>query len=441
MQVSLPPVPVPPVKPLPVWRAINVARRNTLAVIPAAAFEVPVLDQSSAILGRSFLVSDPEGVKRVMLDEVANYPKSEFQNRIFAAAFGDGILTSAGETWRAHRRIMAPAFDPRSVEGYVPMMTATAKAFVCDWRPGETIDIAQAMAELSLQIIARTMFSGAGDDLGPQMDRTLRETDSILARFGVIDVVPGIRELRWRGRERQITAGFATFDGWIASLIRARREAAPGHDLLDRLIAAKDPETGLGLNGREIRDQLVTIFVAGHETTAVALAWTWYLLSQNPGVEARLHAELDASPGAPPAYARQVVEEAMRMFPPVPRIPLRRAVADDVICGMRIPKGAYVSIAPWVIHRHRSLWDDPERFDPERFAGERPPRFAYLPFGAGPRVCIGASLALTEATIVLAEIARRYRLRLVPGQVVAMKPRMTLRPLGRIGMELVARAA
>ncbi|MES3027782.1 MAG: cytochrome P450 [Pseudomonadota bacterium] len=441
MQASLPPVPIPPAKSLPIWRAIAVARRNTLAVIPARAFEVPVFDQSSAILGRSFLVSDPEGVKRVLLDEVANYPKAEFQSRIFAAAFGDGILTSAGETWRAHRRMMAPAFDPRSVEGHVPMMTSTAQAFVGAWRPGEIIDITEAMAELSLKIIARAMFSGAGEDLGPRMEKTLRGADAILARFGLLDAVPGFRELRRWGRERRITAGFAAFDGWISALIRARRQAAPGHDLLDRLIAARDIETGLGLSDREIRDQLVTIFVAGHETTAVALTWTWYLLAQNREVEARLHAELDASPGGPPVYARQVVEEAMRIFPPVPRIPLRQAAAEDAICGVRIPQGAYVSIAPWVIHRHRALWEDPERFDPERFSGERPPRFAYLPFGAGPRVCIGGALALTEAVVVLSEIARRYRLRLAPGQAVAMKPRMTLRPLGPIGMELVARAA
>lgn len=441
MQASLPPVPVPPARSLPLWRAIKVARGNTLAVIPAQAFEVPVFDQSSAILGRSFLVSDPEGVKRVLLDEVANYPKSEFQNRIFAAAFGDGILTSGGETWKAHRRLMAPAFDPRSVEAHVPMMAATARAFVDGWRPGETIDVAQAMAELSLKIIARAMFSGAGDDLGPRMDQTLRAMDVILADFGLIDVVPGVRGLRWRARERRIAAGFAVFDSWIAELIGSRRAAPAGGDLLDRLIAARDPETGLGLSDRQVRDQLVTIFVAGHETTAVALTWTWYLLSQNPEAEARLHAELDASPGAPPAYARQVVEEAMRIFPPVPRIPLRRAAADDVICGVQIPKGAYVCVAPWVIHRHRSLWKDPERFDPGRFAGERPARFSYLPFGAGPRGCIGASLALTEVAIVLTEVARRYRLKLAPGQVVAMKPRMTLRPLGRIGMELVARAA
>lgn len=438
MQAPLPPVPLPPKRPLSTWRMIQVGRRNTLAVIPAPAFEAPVFDQSS-IFGRSFLVSDPDGVRRVLVDAVELYPKSEFQSRIFAAAFGDGILTSSGETWRAHRRLMAPAFDARSVEACGPMMTATAREVIAGWRPGQVIDVAAAMAEISLKIIARAMFSGAGDDLGPWMDATLRRMDELLGRFSLLDLTPGIRELRWRERRRQIAEGFAELDGWLARLIAERRAALGEGDLLDRLVAARDADSGLALSDKEIRDQLVTIFVAGHETTAVALTWTWYLLSQNPAAEARLHAELDASPAAPPAYARHVVEEAMRIFPPVPRIPLRQAAADDVICGVRIPKGAYVTVAPWVIHRHRALWDDPERFDPDRFAGARPPRYAYLPFGAGPRVCIGASLALSEASIVLSEVARRYRLRLPEGAVVAMKPRMTLRPLGRIGMELVAR--
>jgi cytochrome P450 len=440
MQAPLPPVPILPPRPLSTWRMIQVGRRNTLAVIPAQAFEVPVFDQSS-IFGRSFLVSDPEGVRRVLVDAVELYPKSEFQSRTFAAAFGDGILTSSGETWRAHRRLMAPAFDARSVEAYGPMMAATAREVVDGWRPGQVLDVAAAMAEISLKTIARAMFSGAGDDLGPWMERTLRRMDEILGRFGLLDLTPVVREWRWRERRRQIAEGFAELDGWIGRLI-AERRAAPGRgDLLDRLIAARDPESGAALGDREIRDQLVTIFVAGHETTAVALAWTWYLLSQNPAAEARLHTELDASPNAPPAYARHVIEEAMRIFPPAPRIPMRQALADDVICGVRIPKGAYVVVAPWVIHRHRALWTDPERFDPDRFAGARPPRYAYLPFGAGPRVCIGAALALSEASIVLSEIARRYRLQLSKGEVVAMKPRMTLRPLGRIGMELVARDA
>jgi cytochrome P450 len=440
MQPPLPPVPIPPPRPLPLLRALQVARSNTLAVIPQAAFVDPVFQQRSP-LGPSFLVSAPEGVKRVLLDAVDNYPKAEMTSRLFEAFLGEGILTSEGEAWRRHRRMMAPAFDPRSVEAALPMINATAREFVDGWRAGQTLDASEAMGELTLKIIARVMFSAAGDDLGPVMERTLRSAEAVLERFGIADFMPGLMQLRARQREREIAARFAVFDAWIARLI-AERRAAPGEgDLLDRLIAARDPDTGAMLSDREVRDQFVTIFIAGHETTAVALTWTWYLLAVHRQIEARLHAALDASPDAPPAYARQVIEEAMRLFPPVPRIPLRQARADDEICGVRIPKGALVCVAPWVVHRHRSHWDDPERFDPDRFAGERPGRYAYLPFGAGPRVCIGASLAMTEAAAVLCEVARRYRLKLVDAGGVGMKPRMTLRPMGRIGMELVARGA
>lgn len=434
MQASFPLVPVPPPRPLPIWRAMPVARRNTLAIIPQAAFEAPVFDQSNRLWGASFLVSDPEGVRRVLLDGVANYPKSELQRRIFAAAFGDGILTSEGETWRAHRRSMAPAFDPRSVEAAAPMMAETVRAAAAGWRAGEGFDIAQAMADLSLQIISRAMFSGCGEALGPLMDRTLRETDALLAGFGFVDLIPGLRDRRAERRNARITVGFAEVDAAMRRLIAERRAGPAAGDLLDRLIAARDAETGQAMDDDELRDQLVTLYVAGHETTAVAMTWTWWLLCQHPEIEARLHAELEASPEVPPPYARQVVEEAMRLFLPVPRIPFRQAIEADEICGVRIPAGAQVCVAPWVIHRHRSLWDDPDRFDPDRFAGPRPSRFAYLPFGAGPRICIGANLAITEATLILAEIARRWRLRLEPGQHVAMKPRMTLRPAGPIRM-------
>lgn len=440
MQSPLPPVSIPPERTPSLLRAIRIAQRNTLAVIPAAAFEQPVFEQPIP-MGRSFLVSAPEGVRQVLVDRVAVYPKAEFQNRIFAAAFGDGLLTSEGEVWRGHRRMMAPAFEQRRLLAYRPVMQQIARASVTSWRPGDCIDVSQAMAEISLRIIARLMFSGAGEQLGPWMDATLRHMDAILGRFGLADLLPGVREVRMAARRREIARGFAALDDWIAELIAARRREPGDGDLLDRLVAARDPEGEGGLSDKEIRDQLVTIFVAGHETTAVALTWVWYLLSQHSDVEARLHAELDASPDAPPLYARQVIEEGMRIFPPVPRIPLRQAMEDDEICGIRIPKGALVSVAPWVIHRHRTLWSDPERFDPDRFAGERPPRLAYLPFGAGPRVCIGAALALDEATIVLCEVARRWRLRLASGQIVAMKPRMTLRPMGRIGMEILARTS
>jgi cytochrome P450 len=434
VQASVPLAPIPPAKPLTAWSAIAVARRNILAVIPQAAFEAPVFDQSSFLWGASFLVSHPDGVRQVLVDRVANYPKSEMSNRVFAAAFGDGILTSQGETWRAHRRLMAPAFEPRSVEGYAPMMAETARACAARWRAGEAFDIAEAMADLSLQIISRAIFSGAGGELGPLMDRTLREWDALLGAFGFADFVPGLRDARARARLTRITAAFSDVDAAMRRLILERRGPPAGGDLLDRLIGAHDPETGLGLDDDEIRDQLVTLYVAGHETTAVAMTWTWWLISQHPQIEARLHAELDASPDAPPAYARQVVEEAMRLFPPVPRIPPRQAVNADEICGVRIPAGAQVCVAPWVVHRHRALWQDPERFDPDRFAGARPPRFTYLPFGAGPRICIGATLALTEATLILCEIARHWRLLAVPDQIIGMRPRMTLRSAGPILM-------
>ena len=440
MQSPLPLVPVPPPHPLPLWQAIRVARQNTLAVIPQAAFIDAVFAQRSPF-GPSFLVSAPEGVRHVLLDAADNYPKAKFQNRLFEAFLGEGILTSEGEAWRRHRRLMAPAFDPRSIEALSPMIAATAREFVEAWRPGSVLDVSEAMGELTLKIISRAMFSAAGDDLGPVMQRTLRSAEAALAQLGLADFVPGLRELRARRREREIAVLFAVFDEWIARLIAERRISPGGSDLLDRLIAARDPETGRGLGDREVRDQFVTIFIAGHETTAVALVWTWYLLAVHPQIEARLHAELDASPDAPPAYARQVIEEAVRLLPPVPRIPLRQAQADDVICGVRIPKGALVCVAPWVVHRHRTLWADPERFDPDRFAGERPARYAYLPFGAGPRVCIGASLAMTEAVIVFCEIARRYRLKLLNPGEVGMRPRLTIRPMGSIGMELVARGS
>jgi cytochrome P450 len=433
-------VPIPPARPLPFLKALRVAQANTLAVIPREAYSAPVFDQSG-VLGRSFLVSDPEAVGRVFLDNVGNYPKAAQPNRIFAAALGDGILASDGDTWRAHRRMMAPAFDTRSVEGYGPMMAAGVAEVSATWRAGQVIDVGESMADLSLRIISRAMFSGAGEALGPRMQTALRAVDAILADFGLADFVPGAGQWRARVRNRRIRQAFVTLDAWMMRLIARRREEPRAGDLLDRLLTARDSATGQGLDDRQVRDQLITLFVAGHETTAVAMTWTWRLLSRHPRVEARLQRELAASPDQPPAYARWVIEEAMRLFPPVPRIPLRQARTADTLCGVDIPEGAFVSVAPWVLHRHRRLWPEPEVFDPERFSPERSvgrPRFAYLPFGAGPRVCIGAALALSEAALILCGIARDWRL--TPTEdPVAMKPRMTLRPLGPVRMRLETR--
>jgi cytochrome P450 len=217
-------------------------------------------------------------------------------------------------------------------------------------------------------------------------------------------------------------------------------------DLLARLVAARDSETGGGMTAKEVRDQVVTIFMAGHETTSLALSWTWYLLSQHPAVEQKLHRELaDVLGGRTPRnqdiaslrYTRMVIEESMRLYPPA-HTTGRQPIKPDEILGHRIPAGAEVLIMPWLIHRKPQLWENPESFDPERFAPERAaerPRFAYIPFGAGPRICIGAAFAMTEAILILATIAQRYRLRLKAGHPIEPQGLITLRP--RYGMQMI----
>jgi cytochrome P450 len=238
------------------------------------------------------------------------------------------------------------------------------------------------------------------------------------------------------------------FDRVIDRLIDERTRD-PGNypkDLLARLIAARDEQTGGGMSAQEVRDHIITIFLAGHETTAMAMTWTWFLLSQHPQAESRLHAELDSVLGgrAPThedlsnlIYTRMVVEESMRLYPPVHTM-AREAISDDTLVGRRIPKGSVIMIAPWLLHRHVKHWDNPGRFDPERFspkASATRPRFSYLPFGGGKRICIGAAFALTEAIVLLATLAQRYSLRLVPGHPVEPQGLITLR--ARHGMRML----
>ena len=425
--------------------------QNAMPGIIAAAYEQPVIKQWSA-LGPFYVVSAPEGIKRVFLDNVANYPKTDMERKFFSAVFGDGLLSSEGETWRAHRRTMAPSFSPPSVASYAPSMAEETLAFFSRWDQtpqDEPIDVARDMSRLTLQIISRAVFSTDGSALGEMMETALGGAMAGI-RIGVGDFMPVLDGLRQKAREKRIAGVFAELDAVVARLI-AEREAQPGgSDLLSRLIAARDGETGVGMTAREVRDQVVTIFVAGHETTAAAMAWIWYLLSQHPAEEARLHAELDTVlAGRAPShedlpnlpYTRMVIEEAMRLYPPAPGTSTRMALAADEVCGMKIPKGAMVCVVPWITHRHKTLWERPERFEPERFskaASEGRPRFAYIPFGAGPRVCIGASLAMTEMMIVLAALAQRYRLTLAPGHEVEIHHQVTMRPKGGLPM-IVAR--
>ena len=400
------------------------------------------------LFGPYLLVSDPAGVRRVLVENAANYPKTELDLRFFAALFGGGLLGTDGAVWRRHRRVMAPAFDPRSVAAYGPAIAASAQEFLVRWTAlpdGAAIDMSEEMRSLTLQVIGRTVFSTDTaeiiDLIGGALNRGLQGA----ADTNILDLLPIIGDLRMKARERRMAAGSAGLDAAVTALVRHREANLSGAppDLLTRLVAAKDEEARSvegngGLTPKEIRDEIITIFMAGHETTAGTLSWAWYALSQRPVEAARLRAELDTVlVGRPPtpedlpklAYTRRVVEETMRLFPAAPGLSTRRALADDEVCGHAVRKGTSVNVLPWVIHRHRRLWDDPERFDPDRFSAERAagrPRFAYLPFGAGPRVCIGQVLAMNESILLLAALAQKFSPRLAPGAKVAAQANVTL---------------
>lgn len=419
--------------------------------MPDRAFE-DLIVTGRGLTGRWVVISDPAGVKRVMVDNVANYPKTEMEQRFFRALFGAGLLGTDGEVWRRHRRIMAPAFDPRSVTGYGPAITRACDGFYAGWDAvpdGGVVDVGEAMSGLALRIIAGTMFSADTDDVINLVASTMKNGFDV-GNFNIFDILPITGPIRMRRREKEMAEQFRPLDDAINKMIDSRQKDPQGQaaDLLGRLVSAHDESGDLAMSSREIRDQVITIFIAGHETTAQAMSWTWYLLSQHPREEARLHAELDQVLGGRTptqddlprlAYTRRVIEESMRVYPTAPGISNRIAVADDEVCGVKVAKGTNVAIAPWLLHHHRKLWDDPGRFDPDRFLPERSagrPRFAYMPFGAGPRVCIGQVLAMNELVLILASLAQRYRLRVAPGQEVVPQANITLRPKYGLKMTL-----
>lgn len=445
----------PPEKAPSLLKQIFAPVPNQYEIIPRIAYEKPIWEWKS-VFGRMFVISDPVGVKRVLLDNVDNYPKTENETKMLGAVVGEGLLVSQGEKWKSHRRLMSPSFDFKSIVSYSPAMVSAAESFAEAWvarSNNPVVDVADEMTRLTLKVISNTMFSTDGELLGELVDTSLRRmTDAI--NFGVLDILPLIGPPRMKRKMDRIHANFMNMDAIMQKLIRAREttEGQAQRDLLDRLIAARDSETGVRLSNDEVRDEVVIIFLAGHDTTALALTYTWYLLSQHPEVEAKLHEELARVLGgrAPTyddlenlPYTKMVIEESMRLYPPAPGISNRAVLEDDEIGGVKIPKGSQVGIMPWLLHRHRLLWDNPEKFDPERFSPERSQgrhRFAYLPFGGGPRVCIGMALAMAEAQLILATLAQRFRLRLVPGQNIVLQHRITMRPRDGIQMTLEPRA-
>jgi cytochrome P450 len=441
--------PTPPPRPLGLWQFLRTVRDSSIATYPTFIYDSDII-ASRFLWRRNFVVNEPGAIKHVLLDNAENYHKTEITRRLLEPGLGRGLLTSEGETWRSHRRIMAPSFDHRSILSYAPIMTAVAEDLANDWDAepaGTEIDIAVAMMHATLHVISRTMFSSDSDDIVDIVERGV-EGYQARVRPSFADLAGLPAWLTPFSGHRHASTAFAEFDRVIDRMLAARERAgATGpKDLLGRLIAARDEETGGGMTSQEVRNQVITIFMAGHETTALALTWTWYLLSQHPEAEAKLHAELDRVLGgrtprhediAKLAYTRMVIDEAMRLYPPAHTLS-REAVKEDEVLGHRIPAGSTIIIAPWLLHRNPKLWERPERFEPERFAPERAGqrhRFAYIPFGAGPRICIGAAFAIAEAILILATLAQRHRLRLKPGFPVEPQGLITLR--ARHGMRMI----
>jgi cytochrome P450 len=392
----------------------------------------------------AFLLNHPDLVHEVLVAEHRAFHKGP---TIQAAKLllGESLLTSEGERHRRQRRLIQPMFHHERIAGYADAMVRRAELVASGWRDGAELDAHAEMASLTLGIVGETLFGADVDgERSATITRALTDTLSMFDRvyspaFRMLVRLPTPTMRRYRRIE-------ADLDRVIAELIAERRSAgASGDDLLSLLLRAE--ESGSGMTDEEVRDEALTLVLAGHETTSNALAWTWYLLAQHPAAEARLHAELDdALAGRPPSAsdlprlrgAEAVLSESIRLRPPAWAIG-RRAIRDVRIGEVDVPEGAIVVVSPWLLHHDARWWRDPEAFVPERWtSGEatRRPRSAFVPFGGGPRMCVGEPFAWMEGTLLLATIARRWRLRLVPGRPVTAQAVVTLRPRG--GLPMVA---
>lgn len=398
-------------------------------------------------------VNHPDGAQRILQDNYHNYIKGDLFD-ILRQFAGSGLFTSEGPLWLRQRRLMQPAFHRRRIAGFGEIMTGRTLDMLAQWerRPddGQPLDVAEAFTGLAMTIIAETMF---GAHVESEVRRVSHAIGLLLADINFRFQLPFYPSLRWpTPRNRRALAAMRTIDDVVLGIVAERRRSGEQReDLLAMLMEARDEDSGAPMSDQQLRDEVMTIFVAGHETTAVLLTWACYLLAQHPEWEAALHAELAATlAGRTPTVAdtanlrvtRMIIDETLRLYPPA-WITNRQAVAEDEVCGYRIPAGAVAAISPYVIHRLPAYWPDPERFDPTRFdpeATHERPRFAYMPFGGGPHQCIGNSFALLEATLILATVAQRYRLRLPAGAVVTPQPKSTLRPAGGLPMVLDARA-
>ncbi|MCB1333726.1 MAG: cytochrome P450 [Roseivivax sp.] len=427
-----------------IWQSFQAARNNLLDIIPGVAVRQPMISGKTGV--RWHMVMDPGAIRRMLLERLGDYPKSVATKNLLRPAIGESLFVAEGAHWRWQRQAAAPVFSHRNVANLGPIMTRAAEAAAA--RIGaagpRAVNMLDEMVTTTFDVISDVTLSGGGAFDRGAVHRAIDAYIDAAARVSLLDVL-GFPD--WVPRPGRVFTGSALREMKAVADRAIDARARTGHDgvpdLLDLLLAGEDPETKRRMNTPELRDNLLTFIVAGHETTALALAWSLYLCAFDQSVQDRARAEAQAVLRGRAAGAgdvarlplvRAVVDEALRLYPPAGLVS-RTAQAADTLCGREIRPGDTVMIPIYALHRNRLLWDDPDAFRPDRWLTGKPERYAYLPFGDGPRICIGASFAIQEAVIVLATLLSRFRFTRVAGRDPKPVMILTLRPEGGVWLE------
>lgn len=443
------PVRVPLVtEPWGVLKSLRMARRNVLRIIPQIATRQPMVSGKTG--KRWHMVMDPGAIRRILLDRLEDYPKSLVTKNLLKPAIGDSLFIAEGAHWRWQRRVAAPVFTHRNMMNLAPIMSAAAERTaerIAAAGP-RAVDMAEEMVTTTFDVIADVTFSG-GDTF--DRDGVHRAIDDYIAEAGKVSLFDILGFPDWVPRPGRMISGAklremkTVADKAIDARVARGPDGVP--DLLDLLLAGEDPKTARKMNTAELRDNLLTFIVAGHETTALTLAWALYLLGFDQDAQDRARTEAQAVLGGRAAtgedvenlpFIRQVIDEALRLYPPAGMIS-RTAMAADTLCDREVRPGDTVIIPIYALHRSELLWEDPDAFRPERFTDRKAvDRYAYLPFGDGPRICIGMAFALQEAVIILATLLARFRFKPVAGRAPEPVMILTLRPEGGVWLEAEA---
>ena len=457
MSDFVPPYPKRHAKDLNPLQALYYARKDLLSIWSENDFKQEFMGQK-VLKQHVFIANSPDTIKHVFVTKHDIYERKSTQmRRALEPLLGDGLFVSDGCTWKSRRKIQTPLFDSTHIKQFSKVMVSTITEMADNWsqlKMEKEINVHPQMGQLAAEIIARTLF---GEKLGAENSvavvNAFADYQSVIKQmalyrfFGLPEWFPNLNAKTGKAK-----AAAKTIHRIVDDIIdTAEKENHQGTLVAQLIEANKNPKKGLdSMTKEQIRNEIIVLFMAGHETTANVLSWAWYLIGSAPEVEKKLHSELDTVLGGRVPefedvnkleYTRAILDETMRLYPPVP-ILSRQATGDDVIRGKKIPKGSLILIIPWLIQRHKKFWDKPDHFIPERFlpGAKKPEKFSYIPFSAGPRVCLGKSFGITESVLVIAILAQRFKLRMPENAgYVEHECRLTLRPKGHLPMIITAR--